>query len=736
MAMSEEVRKQIILGISVDGTDAPGKLTAEMERLKAQVKLLTEEFGKGEGSAKDYAKEIISLNTQLNRIQKILNEVAQEEKDLAEAHRLAAEAAKIEFITEMNLVSALEKVAEAEKELAKDEQRMLRERLAMIQATKDGVIVMGYHGQALLDEIKAQDQATQATVRMRQAKVALNSTVTTASAGLGRYSTVIGQVGYGLGDLMQTSGSWQQKLMSVTNNVQFAAAQFGPYGVAVGLAATAVASLALNWSTLQRAMQPTTNLFETAGNDVRVMKSELEKATKQMKELADAGKVTGVELETFNRLRKETAVLEEKIAIQMQKQKDIKALGEMTSTREQEDIKTRKESLQSTIGGRTDLLTTQIESEQQAEAQSRIAGLQGRLAGETDPTARAGIKSQIAALQKRDHASFAKDIVARMMLHGDEDATKNIQRMMTRRPEQFDDYYKFAVGQVTPEQLATDRHEDVLQKRAHKAALAHKKIDDETKRLNEQGAANAQTQDAQRATDVTREASRVAAQLAKDISPGGLPAQVAGGFAAGGSEEAVKEQVRALVEQRAGVAGVPASMMKQVVTEIIAKEIDKVRAEAAGNAGDLRAGAAEIVNEMKAKVAQHEDTAARKPITRAARDAADRAKQQLANVTQDIEAHTGLPHEVAQIAAKDAINRWKHGQDATVATWSAVQDMMEKIVMMNAESAGSQVLFMQKLQHLEAQIAMQGRQARGNNRRAQNMMNPARPALLPNFGPN
>lgn len=112
-----------------------------------------------------------------------------------------------------------------------------------------------------LDEERAGTTLLNQLIRDRlvlQAQVDRESTIANANVGrmtqavdkaklsTGQFNNVVQNIGYGLGDLAQTSGDFGMKLMAVTNNVQFAAAGFGLAGVAVGVGVTAIASAIRN----------------------------------------------------------------------------------------------------------------------------------------------------------------------------------------------------------------------------------------------------------------------------------------------------------------------------------------------------------------------------------------------------------------------------------------------------------------------------------------------------------
>ena len=56
------------------------------------------------------------------------------------------------------------------------------------------------------------------------------------------FKTGMQQGAYAIGDFMSTSGGWGQRLNSIANNIQFVGAQFGPWGMAAGLAVQGVAT--------------------------------------------------------------------------------------------------------------------------------------------------------------------------------------------------------------------------------------------------------------------------------------------------------------------------------------------------------------------------------------------------------------------------------------------------------------------------------------------------------------
>jgi len=755
MAMDAEVRRQILLGISVDGTDAPGKLTAEIARLNAQIKTTSEEFATSTGGAKEYTKEIIALVGQITKLQKLLNELAKGEKELAAAHNEAANAAKEEFLAEMNLDAALQKISASEKQLAQDEQRMLKERLAMIQAMKDGVVVMGHNGQALIDDALAELKAAEAAKKLTTEEEKLTQSILAAGRAQSGMTGATAQFtaqanqgvqasnrfGYGMLNISHAIQDAQYGFGAVLNNIPLVVTALGGgpglagtimvVGVALNAAAPYIKDFAANLGLVTDASKVVSDGLEANKDKLKALTDKpwkvevdyvaIEETTKKIEDLEERKRALDETKDKFG----DKAVGEHG--------KDaIRAGGGRDAVVGQIQAAIRASGRERALYDESDIQWLRIHEVTQKSFETSATKLTGpaRWLAEHEASVAAGRAEAIRDRMRKQLRAKAEKLAGGVAA-GDEGDIAGVGALMKAAPGVFGEDFAHEFGMMPKTAQEAQNLEDAeirRNDREDRAIKLRKKKEIERQQLIDRGAANAFAMNQQRAQDITREATRVATQLAKDISPGGLPAQVAGGFAAGATDEMVRDKVRSLVEQRAQVAGVPASMMKEVVGEIIGKEIDKIRAEAAANSGDLRQGAAEIVNEMAARLAQQQDTAARKPINRAARDASDAAKARQQAVAEDIQAHTGFSPEVAQVAAKDAINRMRHGMDQTTASWAAVNDMMEHLVLINIETAGNQALFMQKLAHLEARIQGAQQNVRQVNRAAQRMNN-ARPAM-------
>jgi hypothetical protein len=738
LAFDPEVRKQILLGVNVDGADVPSKLAAEIARLGAEVRKVSSDFATGTGGAQEYAKEIKGLVGDISALQKMLGEIETATKAetkavgdsisyanvwataikegsdkakeytasvnaMAAANAYADQAAREQFVTQMRLHDAIEKIIEDEKKLA----------AAGLPAASSIKAVTA-----------AVDQSTRSSRLWNQAMV---------------------QAGYGIGDLMQTSGGLGQRLMSVTNNVQMATAGLGAWGIAAGVAVTAVAALMTN-------IKDFDEVLVGLGLTTPRIADELTALERKKNELGKTVKFD-IDRMALTQAKEELDALNKGL-------RDFEKLKDLLTSHEEESGKQVKELIRNVPGGAENLRDTL----QAAEEKRGFAGsgmLRGIEAGITTMEARvesakgavkaaAGqdegeslrrlneLESQLERLRESGRTELGNiETRARAKVgstledsfKGDQDAQRNLMIMLNQGgmgdlAQQIRGVNPSAVK--TKRELAEKKRLDAEAKRAkHEKDMEDKRAEAERQRLNNQGAANAFAQDQQiareRDQEISRHVTRLSTPLGQDVSAGGLSARIAAGFAGGGTDAAVQAQVAGFVKQRAQVGGVPEALMGPVVQAIVERAIGKVRAEAAEHGDSLQEGARAVAAEMAAKAAQQADTAARKPINRAARDKADLARQQQEIVAADIQAHTGFSPEVAQVAAKDAINKMRHGMDRTTASWSAVQDMLEHLVMMNEEAAGSQILFMQKLQHLEARIQGVGQGVRGVNRRAQRM---------------
>jgi hypothetical protein len=145
---------------------------------------------------------------------------------------------------------------------------------------------------AAIDELTGGQQQLASAI---QQAASASATATSATANVGtaarsaggsfrNFSTIVQQGGYAIGDFASTSGSLGQKLMSISNNVQFAAAGFGPWGVAVGVASVGVAALVQNWDALTSAFS-SGGIPTSAIEGVDRLKEAVEKLRQEIEEI-------------------------------------------------------------------------------------------------------------------------------------------------------------------------------------------------------------------------------------------------------------------------------------------------------------------------------------------------------------------------------------------------------------------------------------------------------------------
>jgi hypothetical protein len=181
----------------------------------------------------------------------------------------------------------------------------------------------------------------------------LNTAQASGQQAFRHTNQVVMQLGYGLGDLMQTSGSLAQKLMSVTNNVQMAAAGFGGAAIWGGVALTAFASLALNATAIGDALGITTKKIDTTKSSVENLTERIDELNKKEIKI------------TYD--RKELAALEAQLKqINTAKAEAERGLGMQTALEEERGKGVAEALKESTPGGQPEVQKRLAEQEKKA----------------------------------------------------------------------------------------------------------------------------------------------------------------------------------------------------------------------------------------------------------------------------------------------------------------------------------------------------------------------------------
>lgn len=302
-----------------------------------------------------------------------------------------------------------------------------------------------------------------------QARASQSATKASTAFGVAgvNVSTIMGQSAYAVGDFASASGDLGSKLMAVSNNVQFAAAQFGPWGMAVGVGITLTASLIKNWDTLDRAFKEKVAIPEAADNIER-MNDALDRTEKRIKELNKLESLTVAEGKEYNKLLQDRHELEEKITEEKKKQKDLKAFNELKSKAESEEEKERSNVLQEGIGGHQGRATGQLSEAMRRAAEKRMAVLAGRAArakGKKRKQIEAEMRQMMPLAESSEaNYGFAEEMMTSAVMHGSKDDTNTILQYMAESPTAFDQHTMQAFGAAAPGVLKTKKQRDAEKK--------------------------------------------------------------------------------------------------------------------------------------------------------------------------------------------------------------------------------------------------------------------------------
>lgn len=183
-----------------------------------------------------------------------------------------------------------------------------KELRAVLQAEETTLValneVMRQNGALTTAQAVQQRTTATAMVQHRKELQDLEKALGGAASGGTRLNTTVQQLGYGLGDLMQTSGGLGQRLMSVTNNIQFALAGFGAWGIAVGVALTVVASVIRNVE----------GEFKHFTETVDYSKTRVEALEKQIEELSAKPNKLAIDVADLERAKAEVAAIKADMA--------------------------------------------------------------------------------------------------------------------------------------------------------------------------------------------------------------------------------------------------------------------------------------------------------------------------------------------------------------------------------------------------------------------------------------
>jgi hypothetical protein len=310
------------------------------------------------------------------------------------------------------------------------------------------------YSQSVVQFLASEAAAARSTAAVATGLGAATAAAAKAKGGFGNLTTIVQQGGYALGDLASTSGDLGMKLNSVANNVQFAAAGFGPWGVAAGLAVVAGVALVRNFDALDRSFSATTP-FPRAADDVAALRRELDHARESMGKLEQQTELTAAELEKYNQLREDAAAAEARIKDAEARKGRAEQVAAIPQKQAEEQGKGVAEALQEDLGpglqGQLiESLTVEMAGRQQSARDELMrdideirAGQEAKRAAGASKVALAPGEAEIARLQAELAAAEAALAGARALatdtvnkaLTGDIRAFRQIEQHVARNPE-------------------------------------------------------------------------------------------------------------------------------------------------------------------------------------------------------------------------------------------------------------------------------------------------------------
>ena len=127
------------------------------------------------------------------------------------------------------------------------------------------------------------------------------------------FTNGIQQASYALGDFASTSGDLGMKLNSVSNNLQFVLAQFGPWGAAVSGAVVLGVAMYRNWDLIASLWEDRKPIPE-ATKQLELHETALKKAKDALEEFRKAGTLNAANMEKYKQTLVDVEYYEKKIA--------------------------------------------------------------------------------------------------------------------------------------------------------------------------------------------------------------------------------------------------------------------------------------------------------------------------------------------------------------------------------------------------------------------------------------
>jgi hypothetical protein len=598
MPLDPSLGAQIRLAIQATGEDQAARLRQAFLDLSNAAQGLATDFAQGQIAFGPYAREMVSINTEMGRL------------------RGAADAAGVAIV---GLTDMKQRAAQAARDLA-DANRQLNAMGALTEAqVREDVALRGRQAGAIL-EVEAEERRLTQTLYALAAASDMTEKMTAreietwrrsrgemqqAGQGYSNVSFAMMNFSYTLQDLTSANGDWERGLMATINNVPLLATSFSQaagitqqaammWGAGLGVVAVAAMELYRNWDGLMRAL------------DLGATQTEAQR----MEELGKKTNRTAFETAELNKHKRELADIERIMQLQSREEKDRarmveEAVGEMGAGKAREGVMEAMRQRGMLAG------PTRAEREAIAYRESEIA----RLGGPEAQLAQIDVR-KLEALRTAQALRIAEkneQLVAAQITGAAKDPT-GLLNLAQGRPDLFPPEFVGAMMEAQPERMRQRRldERDVENQRRRIASEEAERKKAEADAAREAELARQELEKGNREAGAARERREREAKGVVEAQKRAREQQVAAGVGQFAPEmmkvegkdsfmSAVFEGVRARAKdaeiqaalgpemRRAiGEQGAQANLITEIANGIIEKGIAKARAIMAADAGAAR----------------------------------------------------------------------------------------------------------------------------------------------------
>jgi hypothetical protein len=447
--MTGDLRSQILVDIQQNGADTLTAAAQQLAKLKEQMGQLYTEFKQGSVAADDFQKAMRALESSFNFFNGVAKDIQSSIegmdratiKHMESVEKAAARREQLDAEVNAMLASLVEeRIRLAHKEADAREAAELRQAEALArEAVAQEKLLADYQ-----NWVTRTDAAAASTGRLVAASGA-------ATASTWQYNMAVSQVGFALGDLMQTSGGWERRLMSTTNNVQMMLSPWGIWGAVIGVAATALASVAMNWDSLASLVEDR-NPVPKSADALQRLKDELKDVSHELEQMRKHTSLNNEDTERYNSLLEKQVKLEHEKTEEIKRRKELEQLGAATNEPGFSAEKERAAMLQDVIGqegGSESFIRSVAEAQTKKDAETQAALLEAayRMNAEYDRTGKMsphyrGVQDQLREVTARlrdpsKAQAFAESLVTGATVRGETSPFEDIRALMGATPGAF-----------------------------------------------------------------------------------------------------------------------------------------------------------------------------------------------------------------------------------------------------------------------------------------------------------